>query len=638
MKTEQDKSAAGKTGALRLPETTKARAEWLAKAGGLETAIGAGYLGEVVTMPLAEALVLGLMRQGVSKYLVIFGHGSTALGEALRAYETAGLIKGFQFRNEVEMSHAATALRWVYDEPCAVVTSIGPGALQAMAGSLAAASNGVGVYHIYGDETTHGEGYNMQQVPKPEQGLFGRITGAMGGAYTLHAPGSVRDALRKGAATVFHPWKAGPFYFNLPLNTQPANVSLRLDALPQRPEFPRLVPADSDIIDQVARLVAASSKVAIKAGGGARRAAKELTRFAEASGAAVVLSPGSTGVLPDAHPQNMHVGGSKGSISGNFAMDQAELLVVVGSRAVCQSDCSGIGWPKVHHVININADPVDVQHYNNTLALTGDATHVLEALAEKLQSLDAVSVSADWLRDCAAKKADWVAFKEEHFNAPPLHDDVWQRPVLTQPQAIKITDEFCRKHNAIKFFDAGDVQANGFQIVEDERPGETYTESGASYMGFAVSALLAGGLAERGRYAVAFTGDGSFMMNPQVLIDGIEHGVHATIVLFDNRRMAAISQLQLAQYGRDYRTNDAVPVDYVQMANAVTGVKALWGGDDAAALRKALEEAHTHPGLSLVHVPVYHGSDPLGGMGAYGSWNVGNWCTAVQQKYAATLI
>ncbi len=637
MKSAQEKSAAGKA-AVRLPKTTEARAEWLARTGGLEAAIEAGYLSEVVTMPLAEALLLGLIRQGVTKYLVIFGHGSTALGEVLRAYEAAGLIKGFQFRNEVEMSHAATALRWVYGEPCAVVTSIGPGALQAMAASLAAASNGVGVYHIYGDETTHGEGYNMQQVPKPEQGLFGRITGAMGGAYTLHAPAAVRDALRKGATTVFHPWKAGPFYLNMPLNTQPADVSLRLDALPKRPEFPPLVPAGKDIIDQAARLIAAASRVAIKAGGGTRSAAQALTRFAEVSGAAVVLSPGSTGVLPDAHPQNMHVGGSKGSISGNFAMDQAELLVIVGSRAVCQSDCSGIGWPKVRQVININADPVDVQHYNNTLALTGNAAHVLDALTKKLESLDANPGQADWLRACTEKKTEWAAFKSARFTAPPLHDDVWQRPILTQPQAIKITDAFCREHNAIKFFDAGDVQANGFQIVEDEYPGETYTESGASYMGFAVSALLASGLAETPRYCVAFTGDGSFMMNPQILIDGVEHGVHATIVLFDNRRMAAISQLQVAQYGHDYRTRDAVTVDYVQMASAVTGVKALWGGVDAAALRKALDEARAHPALSLVHVPVYYGPDPLGGMGAYGSWNVGNWCAGVQEKYAATRI
>ena len=163
-----------------IPDTRNGRAAWLASLGGLEEAIDASHLSQPVTLPLTEALVLGLMRQGVTKYLMILGHGSTELAETLRVYEEAGLVRGYQFRNEVEMAHAGTALRWVYGEAAAVVTSIGPGALQAMAGSLAAASNGVGLYHIYGDETTRGEGYNMQQVPKPEQGLFGRITALMG--------------------------------------------------------------------------------------------------------------------------------------------------------------------------------------------------------------------------------------------------------------------------------------------------------------------------------------------------------------------------------------------------------------------------------------------------------------------------
>ena len=120
-------------------------------------------------LSLCEALVLGLLKQGISKYLTIFGHGSTDLGEVLRTYTEAGVTQVYNFRNKVEMAHAGTALAWAWKEPCAVVTSIGPGALQAMAGSLAAACNGVGLYHLYGDETTWGEGYNMQQIPKPQQ-------------------------------------------------------------------------------------------------------------------------------------------------------------------------------------------------------------------------------------------------------------------------------------------------------------------------------------------------------------------------------------------------------------------------------------------------------------------------------------
>jgi len=618
--------------------TAQERAHFIASAGGLEPLLQRGDGSRPVTLPLAEALILGLMRQGVTKYLAIFGHGSTAIADVLRVYEAAGLVRCWQFRNEVEMAHAATALSWVYGEVAAVVTSIGPGALQAMAASLVASSNGIGVYHLYGDETTHGEGYNMQQVPRPAQGVFSQITSLMGASYTLHSPGGLRDGLRRGATAVFHPWRPGPFYLNMPINTQSAQTTLRLDALPARPSYPLLAPAEDQAIEAAAEEIASAARVAIKVGGGARGSADAVRRLAEAAGAAVVLSPGSVGVLPDAHPQNLHVGGSKGSISGNWAMEEAELLIVIGSRAVCQADCSGTGWPKVRRVINLNADPVDVQHYNSTLALSGDANAVATRLTAALAGLTPTKGKADWLRAATAKKADWLALRAGRSAGPALSDPVWRQVVMTQPQAIAAADAACRKLGALKFFDAGDVQANGFQIVADDAPFQTFTESGASYMGFAVSALLAQPLAEQGRYGVAFTGDGSFMMNPQVLIDGVEHGVHGTILLFDNRRMAAISSLQEAQYGVNWRTNDTVAVDYLAMARAVERVAAFDGGTTPASLTEALTRAHAHPGLSLVHVPVYFGPDEAGGMGAYGAWNVGNWCDAVQARYAATLI
>ncbi len=142
------------------------RARTIAEAGGLAAALRQSRIPTRIDTTLSEGLVLGLLKQGVRKYLAIFGHGSTDLGEVLRVYEEAGVTRTYNFRNEVAMAHAATTLKWQYGETPAVVTSIGPGALQAMAGSLAAASNGVGVYHVYGDETTHGEGPNMQAIPK----------------------------------------------------------------------------------------------------------------------------------------------------------------------------------------------------------------------------------------------------------------------------------------------------------------------------------------------------------------------------------------------------------------------------------------------------------------------------------------
>jgi len=529
----------------QLPDATgmQARAAAIARAGGLQEAIEQGLLSRRVSVSLSEALVLGLLRQGVSKYLAIFGHGSTDLGEVLRVYTDAGVTRVFNFRNEVEMAHAGTALAWIHGETCAVVTSIGPGALQALAGSLAAASNGVGLYHIYGDETTHGEGYNMQQVPRPVQHVYGQMTALMGDSYVLHTPEALRDALRRGTRRVHHPVKPGPFYLLLPLNTQPQRIEqLNLAALPERLRVARQAVADHEAIEEAAVLLRRYDRIVVKAGGGARAHAAAVRRLVEATGAVAVLSPGSTGVLPDAHPQNMHVGGSKGSISGNHAMERAELLVVIGSRAVCQSDCSGTGYPRARDVININGDLDDVAHYNRTLGLHGDIGAVLDQVLSALVVVRDTSLGRQgWLDECAAAKRAWKDFLASRQNLGGLHDEVWNDIVLTQPEAIKIVADFARDIDAIKLFDAGDVQANGFQTVEDDTPCRTYTESGASYMGFATCAVIASGLASRPRYAIAFTGDGSFMMNPQALISAVEHGANGMIVIFDNRRMAAIS-------------------------------------------------------------------------------------------------
>lgn len=614
-----------------LRDAMRGRARAIRDAGSLANALQSGAMPKLIEATLSEALVLGLLKQGVRKYLAIFGHGSTDLGDVLRIYEEEGVTRTFNCRNEVAMAHAATALRWQYGETPAVVTSIGPGALQALAGSLASASNGVGVYHIYGDETTFGEGANMQQVPKEEQGVFGRITALMGGSYVLHTPEALRDALRRGSLAVHHPYRAGPFYLLLPLNTQPQRMTLNLAALPDKPDLPVLAPVDDKVYAQAAKLIAAAPSLAIKAGGGTRGHDAAIRKLAEASGAAVVLSPGSTGVIPDCHPQNMHVGGSKGSISGNFAMANTELVIVIGSRAVCQADCSGIGYKSAKHVININGDFADSLHYNHTTSLAGDISAVIEKLVPHLKN--ATANKSQWLKACAEKKQEWTAFKRVRFEAKPALDAVWQREVMYQPAAIKVVADFAKSIDAAKLFDAGDVQANGFQIVEDDRTGDTFTETGASYMGFAASALLASGLAEMPRYGIAFSGDGSFMMNPQILIDAVEHKLRGMIVIFDNRRMAAITSLQLAQYGRDFRTSDSVPVDYVQLASAVKGVKAVFGGFSANELRAAVQQAHAHHGLSVVHVPVYAGPDELAGLGAFGQWNVGNWCEAVQREW-----
>jgi len=610
---------------MTMPTDRLSRAKAIASAGGVQQALNNGSLPRRCRISLSEAVIIGLLKQGVRIFVGVFGHGSTDLAEVLRIYQEAGVIRTHGVRNEVEAAHIATALRWVTGEKAAVVTSIGPGALQALAGSLAAASDGIGVWHIYADETTEAEGPNMQQIGTGGQENFLRLVSVMGDAYTLHTPWALPEALRRGSIAVDHPYRGAPFYLLLPINTQPQVEDFNLAALPT----PQPTPLGAAVGDYRAAAAAlrGADRVVIKAGAGALDACEEIAELADLVNGFVVTSPRSTGVLPYEHPRNCGVGGSKGTISGNFAMENGDVLLVVGARGVCQADMSRTGYPRVKRVINVNVDVADVNHYNHTIPLHGDAKATLRQLIDQLRSDGGEPAGFDnpWALECLAAQDEWSRFKAERIKKQVLFDEVWDREVMTQPAVIDVVTKWARRRDVPVVFDAGDVQANGFQVVEDERPGQSFTETGASYMGFATSAIVASGIATQQFPVVALTGDGSFTMNPQALIDGIEHGAQGVIVILDNRRQGAISSLQRGQYGVDYATNDSVEVDYRAWAAAVSGITALHGGYRPEELEAALEQAATAGGLAVIHVPVYFGDDPLGGMGSFGRWNVGSW-------------
>lgn len=610
------------------------RALLIKQSGTIQNALSTGKLSRKLDISISEAVVMGLLLQGVEKYIAVFGHGTTEIGEVLRIYQQAGLVQVYNVRNEIEASHAATALRWITGEKAAVIASIGPGPLQALAASLVPLSNGLGVWYILGNETTEDEGPNFQQIPHAEQGQFHRLFSDMNHTYSLHTPLAISTALRRGLNTVDHPHRAGPFYLLLPMNIQSAIMKgFNLDELPTGAA--PLLGAASDMgnYEQATTAILSAKKIVVRVGGGAKSASSEIIELLELIDGVAITAPVASGVIPYNHPRNMTVAGSKGSISGNYAMENADLLIVIGSRFVCQSDCSRTGYPKVQHVVNINTDQDSASHYGKTTAFIGDAKATLKKLLETITKIGGKPTASpsDWFEACAEKKKEWENYKNLRYKQEKIYDSIWGREVMTQPAAIKVTTDWARTNKCIPIFDAGDVQANGFQITEDDKPGQSITDGGASYMGFACSAVLASALSRQAFYPIAITGDGSFMMNPQILIDAVEHQAQGCILILDNRRMSAISALQIDQYGVDFATNDSVKVDYVALAKAFEGINAIHGGFDAQSLISALNAAREFKGLSVIHLPVYYGPNELGGLGTYGRWNVGVWSEETQK-------
>ncbi len=133
----------------------------------------------------------------------------------------------------------------------------------------------------------------------------------------------------------------------------------------------------------------------------------------------------------------------------------------------------------------------------------------------------------------------------------------------------------------------------------------------------------------------AFSGDGSFTKNPQSWLDGVEHGVRGCVVLFDNRRMAAISGASSnAQYGRTYKTSDAVESELCpRMAGSVTR-----GAPPSTAVRRPnligrrWKKPAAHEGISVGARTGLLGDDSSAVWAYSGTWNVGTGASACRRS------
>lgn len=577
-------------------------------------------------MTVADAMAAFLAANGIQYVFTVGGHGNTPLLEALAPYAKQGKIRVVDVQHEAIAAHSATALKWMHGIESAVITSIGPGWFNTLLAQNTAMSNGYGYLIIAGDKTTAYEGPNMQQILRDGQFGFVRAAEAVSKkAYTIVDPKNIYTVMREALAKTREPGSAGPVNVFVPMNLQSAKHAYNLDLLHRAQPLPvsGMRPAAAALSAAVAEILR-HKRIAIRVGGGAVGAGAEIKEFASMVGAAVVMGPVAMDAVESSFEWNVGPGGSKGSISGNAVCEKATLLVNAGGRGVCQSDCSGTLYVAATNFININLNSVEALRYDG-LPLTGDVKAVLRDLIDALVT-HKPQPCPEWRGEVAAVRAEWKTYLAG-FYAHPVIDGK-----LTQPAAIKAVDDHVNSHRGIRIFDAGDVQAHGFQIASHFGTKTYLSDTGNSCMGFGISAAFGLGLIHDGAYPVAFTGDGSFLMQAQAIRDMVKHRANCTVVVFDNQAMGAITALQWAQNFAPFATEDpaGVPaVDFVKLAESM-GCAGFRAGATIDSLVECVDRAHKHNGPAVVDVKVYFGKHQYGALGAFGRWSVGPWSETVE--------
>lgn len=515
-----------------------------------------------------QAAVTALAAHGVE---VVFGIPGSHNLEIYRHLTAAG-IRHVVCRHEQGAGYAADGYARVAGRPGVIVTTSGPGILNAAAALASAYGDSVPVLAITPGPPRGTERLDrgwMHEVKDQRAALDAIVDRAV----RCESPQAVADAV----GDVFAGWAA--------TRTRPVVLEIPVDVLaeagPVGPIGVRPAPAapiaPDDALVRAAGVLDAAATPVVVAGGGAIRATASVRALAERLGAPVVETQRGKGVLPAGH--ELAVGPSLGTTAGRALVRAADAVLVVGTEL---SDAEAGGEPLACTGTVIRVDVSPAQLHKNLpadLPLLGDAGRVLDRLAALVQPAGDDSGATR-----ARQAADAVAAELDDVLAPHrwIHDAL----VKVLPAGAVLTG------------DSSQVTYKGtIHLWPAPAPDRVLAPSGFATLGYAVPAAVGATLAGPGVPVVAVLGDGALMFSVQELRTAADLGRPLPVVVADNGGYAEIAE-EMDATGIPRLGVDLPPPDYPALAAAMGAAYAAV--TDAATLADALAAALDHPGPTLI--------------------------------------
>ncbi len=419
---------------------------------------------------------------------------------------------------------------------CAYLTT-GCGGTNAITGLLNAWQDNTPVFFISGQvklkETSHRLPLKLRQFGVQEADIISIVKPISKYAVMVSDPCEVSYHLEK-AAHLARSGRPGPIWIDLPMDVQSAMVK-ESDFLHYDPTEEVTVPA-IDISDYqfVESAIAAAERPIIVAGQGIRLAGavSNFEAFIEERNIPYVASRLGIDLLRSDHPLFIGRIGTKGDRAGNFAVQNADLIFVLGSRlSVSSTGHQYETFGREAKVIVLDVDPSE--HQKKTVSIDqfihGNVKEFFSNFPKSTEQSSAI-----WARKCRHWKKIWPVCLPEYIEDSEGINLYW------------FTDRLSRfaPDNSVVISDAGSafyVISQGFMFQGDQR---YVTSGGQAEMGFSLPAAIGTAAAMPGRTILAVTGDGSLQMNIQEIQTLVHHQFPVKLFVWNNNGYLSIRATQ----------------------------------------------------------------------------------------------
>jgi acetolactate synthase-1/2/3 large subunit len=396
----------------------------------------------------------------------------------------------------------------------------------------------------------------------------------------------------------------------VPIDVQAAQVDPAdlpgFDPLAEGGGRPLALPAEAALLEGAAletpvtafldRLARAQRPV-ILAGAGVRMAGARQLLLDLSARLGIPLTTGwnAHDVVPDDHPTYAGRPGTIGTRQGNFTVQNADLLLVLGSRLnVRQVSYNWKTFARAAYRVMVDVDAAELAKPTLSIDLPVHAD-----LRDFLERLDAATAG---LAPQPRHRA-WTAWCQERGRRYPVVLPEYERSVLLHPYVF-MRDLFeALDDEEVVVTGDGTACVVSFQVARIKRGTRLYTNSGSASMGYDLPAAI-GATQASGRRVICLAGDGSIMMNLQELQTIVGRQLPVKVFVLDNGGYASIRQTQRAYFpGNDIGCGPGSGVsfpDFTRLAEAF-GLPAR-RCESLADLPAALHFALATPGPTVVNV------------------------------------
>jgi acetolactate synthase-1/2/3 large subunit len=538
---------------------------------------------------LADYVVQKLVEHGVRHIFLVTGGGAMHLNDAI------GREKRLAYTcNHHEQASAIAAEGYARVTGTIGVLNVtaGPGGINALNGVFGAYTDSVPMLILSGQakRETSLASYDLpdlRQLGDQEVDIVHAVGKMTKYAKIILDPTTIRFELEKALhlATTGRP---GPCWLDIPVDVQSAQIDpAALPGFTPDAAAPAWLPANIALIvrDLLQRIRQAERPVLL-AGTGVRIAgALDLLEDV----AALLKIPVATAWTPDLLPtDNPYYCGRQGTIGtrpGNFTVQNADLVLILGSRmCIRQVSYNWKSFARHAYKIQVDVDPAELAKPISVAdqTLCCDAKYFLEEMKRQL-ALD---------QDVPPKHIEWLAWCRERLAQYP---SVLPRMRTTENgiNAYYFVETLFQQLGADDVVACGDATACivPFQAATLKKGQRLFSNSGCASMGHDLPAAIGAAVAH-GRRVICLAGDGSVMMNLQELQTVAHYRLPIVIFVLNNGGYLSIRTTQANFFGQLVGEGEQSGVSFpnfvkVAEAHGIPGLR-IEGENFAAQIAKAL--------------------------------------------------